>query len=293
MVYSFRSFIIQTNDSIRQQLITALIQENLSLKQSLLLHDSFNSLKIEFNLLNTFELEELPHTEEQNPFLISYFSLIMFINLKNNNNNKLSEKSVGTGLRLQNLQAAVFTITICFYGLSLSIWRKLISKPIIGNFLQNDYYLWLLQGTIAAFFPETMPFVFFGIYTFAYRVEVIFNTLQTNRKLCKQVINYIQRLRKSRIGMVNFIGRVGAFGFLGGPPKMPGGNPHGMIVWGVVVVSSVALNQYRLYRRDKMLFENERIRNQQQAQNEAYRTHTEAVNKRPWFGNKPPEPPKF
>lgn len=48
MVYSFRSFIIQTNDSIRQQLITALIQENLSLKQSLLLHDSFNSLKIEF-----------------------------------------------------------------------------------------------------------------------------------------------------------------------------------------------------------------------------------------------------
>lgn len=77
---------------------------------------------------------------------------------------------------------------------------------------------------------------------------------------------------------------------MGGVPKMPGGNPQGMVVWGVVVVSNVAINQYRLYRKDQMLVENERFRD---AQQEAYKSHTEAINKKPWFGSKPPKPPKF
>lgn len=71
-VYSFRGFLLDTYESVRQHLISSLIQENIYLKNSLMLNESLNILKSEFNLLNTFELEELPHTEEQNPFLLSY-----------------------------------------------------------------------------------------------------------------------------------------------------------------------------------------------------------------------------
>lgn len=38
---------------------------------------------------------------------------------------------------------------------------------------------------------------------------------------------------------------------------MPGGNSQGMAIWGLVVVSSVAINQYRLYHYDTMQAQNE------------------------------------
>jgi Tfp pilus assembly protein PilN len=102
---------------------------------------------------------------------------------------------------------------------------------------------------------------------------------------------------------------------MGDVPKMPRGNSQGIVVWYIVVICSVALNQYRICRNDKMHTENERVgdalqteterlhnqqqaeidllRNQQHAKNGAYKTHAEVTNKKPWFRNKPPEPPKI
>lgn len=82
MVYSFRSFIVQTNDSIRQQLITALIQENLSLKQSLLLHDSFNSLKIDFVSLDDVDFDFPYEVEELHSSLMISFITTSYAEFK-------------------------------------------------------------------------------------------------------------------------------------------------------------------------------------------------------------------
>lgn len=67
-VYSFRGFLLDTYESVRQHLISSLIQENISLKNSLILNESLNILKIEFNSLDILNWY-LPHMEEPNPLL--------------------------------------------------------------------------------------------------------------------------------------------------------------------------------------------------------------------------------
>lgn len=190
-------------------------------------------------------------------------------------------------------QTTIIIASLLIYGISLLMYKQILRIPILNKILLDHDLNFMLQGTIAAFFPIYGPKVFFGIYLFAYRIELFFIILQNNRNLRKRVISFIQTLRKSSIKSLSLIGRVASLGFMGGAPKMPGGSGGGLIIWGVVVVSSVAINQYRLYRKDMMAAQNEASRDRMKAQNEAYKIQTEASNKCPWFGSKPPEPPKF
>lgn len=228
---------------------------------------------------------------------------------------------------MHSLQKLIILNTLLFYGIALYFHRWLIGLPtIISKFFIKEDLNFLLQGTICAFFPTYTPWILFGLYTFAYRLEMIFLMLQLNKPLRKHIVRAIQSMRRSPIKLVSFVGRVGASGFMGGSPRMPGGNLQGMVIWGFVVVSSVAINQYRLNRNDRMAHEatlerdrmqtqatmardrmqheatvaHDRMeaeatlkRNHMQAQNQAYETQAEMSNKRPWYKGQPPQPPKF
>ena len=214
------------------------------------------------------------------------------------------------------IRTYITVYSLLLYGIALIVWQKISTLPWIGKYLQDDYSNWLIQGTIASFFPTYTPMIFFSIYYFAYRLEMLFVSLYFDRTLKSSTICLIQKLRRAPLKSARLIGRVSAMGFMGGTPKMPGGGgPQGMLVWGCVIITGVAINQYRLHRYDVMNAANESDRikvdyekelnrmkmdTQREAEriradaiNKAYQTQTEALNKKPWWGKEPPQPPKF
>lgn len=64
-------------------------------------------------------------------------------------------------------------------------------------------------------------------------------------------------MRRFPIKVRSFLEHVRIPAFINGIFKMPEGNSQRMPIWGLVIISSVAINQYRLYRNDAMQAQNE------------------------------------